>query len=118
MSFKFIDTEYTGMDAVGAPVLSNQNFGHIFGLQSQRFAFRVGNTSSTVRNYQLTASGQNAVINAEVEFSKDKSDWLDQVCMSGIQPNNISDPVWCRFTPTEEMFLTSGTFLIQCSEVL
>lgn len=118
MSFKFIDTEYTGMDAAGAPVLEEEPLGYIFGLKSQRFAFRIANTSNSVKNYQLTASGENAIINSEVEFSKDKSDWLDQVCVSGIQPNNISDPLWCRFTPTEEMFLTSGTFLIQCSEVI
>lgn len=117
MSWKLVSKTYTGPDAGGATQDSSYDLGYIFYEQAKDIIFRVGNTGSSTAAFKVSASGNNQALIDAVEFSQNKRDWDSQVSFSGIQANEISDTVFCRFTVPVDTYVTSGTFLIRIDEL-
>lgn len=84
--------------------------------QTVQDSFRLGNTGSSTSNYSISASGLNSNVTDDVEFSVDLINWYETITISGIQPNQMTDKCYYRFTPDEDNYEGEGSFLIRVDE--
>ena len=119
MSYKFISDEYTGFTSADADTLEELNVSGVFIGHEKRVGFRIGNTGTQVAEYTAFASGLNATIIDDVEFSSDNGTTFSTTAtVSGIRPNEVSDRIVCKYTPAEGEYLGIGSFLIHVDEVV
>lgn len=118
MTFKFINTSYTGMDAAGGTEEDGFDLTGVFKNQTIDSKFKIGNTGASEASFNITASGLESDITDAVSFSTDDGITFETTAtVSGLQPNEISDTIITRFEVPEDAYLTSGTFLIRVDEV-
>lgn len=117
MSFKFIAGDNTILTTADAPTTSGLFMNGVFPLHSKVDSFQIGNTGSSQKDYQAIASGLNAEINNDVDFSTDRVSWTSSTTVSGIKANEVSPTIFVRYTPAANSIVASGTFLIHVDEV-
>ena len=122
MSFKWVHEDYTGFtaaDATGDNTLEDDDLA-ISGIMvgdTKEVAFRLGNDNSTATTFAVSASGLNSTINDDVQFSVDNGlSWETTANVSGVQPNEVTDLIRCRYTPDEGETTGVGSFLIRVDE--
>lgn len=118
VNWKLIPYTYTSPDAGGASADTSYDLGALVKNDEYYQQFKLGNTASTAIDLQLSVSGVNSNIIEDVEFSLDNGlTYYSSVTISGLQPNMVSDIVICRLSTDDQMFTTSGTFIIRVDEV-
>jgi hypothetical protein len=118
MTFKLVDPDYNGMDALGGDAITDFDFGPILWLQEIITPFRIGNLNATETDFYITTSGVNSTIITEVDYSLDnKATWGSSMTVSGVQPNSITQNLYCRYTNPSDAATCSGSFLIHIEEV-
>ena len=120
MSFNWIDGGFTGFTALDAsPLLADDDLeiSGIFIGETEEINFRLGNTGASETTFDISVSGVNSTINDDVEFSIDNGlSWATSASISGVQPNDCTDLIRCRYTPAEGEITGVGSFLIRVDE--
>jgi hypothetical protein len=117
MAVSFISNTYTGFTVSDTLAESFLDLGALFYNEEKEIAFRLGNSSSSEADYQILASGLNTEIVDAVTFSTDKSTYSELIVVSGIQPNGLSDILYCKLTCPSNVASGECTFLIHVDEV-
>lgn len=117
MSFKFVTDTDTALTALDAELVTEITTTGIFVGQEVRKTFKIGNLNATETDFAITTSGVNSSVNDDVDFSVDGGvTFQTTVTTSGIQPNEVSDPIIVRYTSQEGDVIGVGSFLIRVDE--
>lgn len=119
MSFKFIDGDDTGYTAADSASLTDDDltYSGIFVGDTEELYFRLGNTGTTDKIFDISASGVNSTIIDDVEFSLDNGQtWATTASISGVKPNAVTDLIKMRYTPADGEILGVGSFLLRVDE--
>lgn len=116
MSFKFITSANTALQANEADLLTDIDLEGIFKGQTKFSGFHIGNTGAASATYTFSIDGGESEITDNAFLSLDNRTWQTTVAVSGLKPNGVSELIKVKYTPDVDDYTTDGTFLIDVVE--
>jgi hypothetical protein len=115
MSHSFLSSETFSTTVAEGTVITTIDLCALFHNQKKTDSFLLGNTSSGLLSFDITASGANTALCDTVLF------WQEQDIPSGtitltLAGGEISDPVYFSVTPVGPNTTLSGSFLVHVEE--
>ena len=113
---KLIPGDSLARTAIEASQITDLYLGGAFANKAKVESFKVGNTGTYTTNVRATIQGVNADLVDSATLSQDKITYSQSVDIYGIEPNQISDPIWTRFVADISDAAGMGTYIINLEE--
>lgn len=116
LSFKYISKNCPCRTAADSNQITSIDLGSGLFNQEKEFAFKLGNTSSSISTFVISASSVNNLEDM-VTFSIDKyGTYTSSLTIESIQPNRVTDVIWGKLTIDTDAIIDNGTFLIHVEQ--
>ena len=116
LSFKFIIKSCPCRTAADSNAITSIDLGSGLFNQEKEFAFKLGNTSSSVSTFTISATSVNNLADM-VTFSIDKyGTYTPTLTIESVQSNRVTDVIWGKLTIDTDAIVDDGTFLIHVEQ--
>lgn len=115
--FKFISSTDTALSAQDAEGIESLDFAGMLFNQEKKLLFRIGNTNNVKSTFNISIDSRSTDILGAIKISTDNINYYDTLTIENVNPNDISEMIYVKFTSNFVYLLGPGSFLINVEQI-